>query len=109
MDHPLFSYIKHTETEYYTKILEEKGGKEEMSITKAQELYNKLHYKFPINITLFSFVIENIVKVNRSLRQPWPGTLLLAQEGCGADKITKLAILITNFATAEFEKVLRNY
>jgi hypothetical protein len=61
-----------------------------------------MNYRHPINITLFSFVVENIVKVNRSLRQPWPGTLLLAQEGCGADKITKLALLITNYAYAEF-------
>lgn len=49
------------------------------------------------------------MKINRSLRQPWPGTLLLAQEGCGADKISKLALLITGYDYKEFSLILRNF
>jgi hypothetical protein len=54
-------------------------------------------------------VLSNIVKTNRSLRQPWPGTIILASEGCGSDKITKLALLITKFATRNFNVTLRNF
>jgi hypothetical protein len=53
-------------------------------------------------MTMFDFVLDNIIKASRSLRQPWPGTILLADEGCGADKIAKLSLLLTEYSGREF-------
>jgi hypothetical protein len=92
---------------YYTKIVSsndpEKDRKKEIeTFYEVLEAYNSLNFKTPLSLTLFDFVLDNIIKTVRSLRQPWPGTILLADEGCGADKISKLSLMITEYNTREF-------
>jgi len=72
--------------------------------------YNQFNFRTPIEITLFDFMVGNIIKASRSLRQPWAGTILVANEGCGAEKVAKIAVMMTKFASREFgASSLRNY
>ena len=50
-----------------------------------------------MHVSLFTYVLENVIKVNRSIQTTLPGTIILAQEGCAADKIAKLAQLVGKF------------
>jgi hypothetical protein len=104
---PLFSYIKKDMVNSYTRVVSsfdaEKDRKKEVeTFYEFLESYNSLNFKTPISLTLFDFVLDNIIKNTRSLRQPWPGTILLADEGCGADKISKLSLMITEYTGREF-------
>ena len=54
--------------------------------------YNKNHYKNPIDIVIFNTIIEKTVKINRSLYLQNSISILISEEGSGANWIVKLAI-----------------
>ena len=83
MHAPFYSYMKKDFNDYYTKCTDN-YVKEIMTIEELLDEYNQVNFKTPIEVALFSFMTDNIIKTNRSLRQPWPGTILIANEGCGA-------------------------
>jgi hypothetical protein len=100
MNRPYYSYIKCDYTEMYTKI--ENTEDEMATIFEFREIYNQQNYRNPMKVTLFSFVLENVVIVSRSLKQPLPGNIMLANEGCGALQIALLALLINKLTPKEF-------
>lgn len=61
------------------------------TLEETRDIYNQINYRNPMHVSLFTYVLENIIKVNRSIQTTLPGTIILAQEGCAADKIAKLA------------------
>jgi hypothetical protein len=47
--------------------------------------YNKNHYKNPIDIVIFNTIIEKTVKINRSLYLQNSISILISEEGSGAN------------------------
>ena len=96
-------------SDYYTKCSEENKF-EITTLEEVLEEYNQFNFRAPIEITLFEFMISNVMKASRSLKQPWMGTILVSMEGCGAEKIAKIAVMITKYTCKEFgASSLRNY
>jgi hypothetical protein len=103
IDRPAYSYIKMDYTEMYTKMDSEK---EEMdTIFEFREIYNQQNYRNPMKVTLFSFVLDNVIIVSRSLKQPLAGNIMLANDGCGALQIALLALLINKLTPKEFSSL----
>ena len=48
-----------------------------------------------MKLTIFTYFLDNVIKCNRALNSTLKGTILLAQDGYGAEKIAKLALLVS--------------
>ena len=54
--------------------------------------YNKAFPQNPINVVIFSSIIEKTLKISRALQTPYAHTILVADQGSGAFELCKLAI-----------------
>jgi len=73
----------------------------------ALEQYNLSSTK-PMNIVMFSFAIEHLLRIARILKQPGGNALLVGVGGSGRQSLTKLASTVTDFAVKEIE-ITRTY
>jgi hypothetical protein len=64
---PFYSYLKLDMTEFYNRMVGD-CRKEFQTLKDTLDLYNQINYRTPIHVTLFNFILENIVKTNRSLK-----------------------------------------
>jgi len=65
--------------------------------------YNELHYKQPLEIVIFSFILDNTIKINRSVMSPYASTIIISEEGSGANPMTKLATYLAHFICHELD------
>lgn len=74
---------------------------------EALNQYNMMADK-PMDLVLFSFAVEHLLRVSRVLKQPGGHALLVGVGGSGRQSITKLATKITDFEIFQIE-IKKNY
>jgi hypothetical protein len=62
-----------------------------------------------MQITIFTYFLDNVIKTNRALNSTLKGTILLAQDGYGAEKIARLALIVSKYGVKDFSNVLNNF
>jgi len=71
MDSPLYSYMKKDNLKTYNKVVEkwspDSWTTEFETLKDVKELYNQINYRNPLTVSLFNYVLENVIKVNRSI------------------------------------------
>jgi hypothetical protein len=67
-DRPLYSYIKKDQVNIYCRVEDRK--REQDTFHEAVSNYNSLNFKHPMSITLFDFMLDNVIRCTRALRQP---------------------------------------
>eukprot|EP01022_Parablepharisma_sp_SALTPOND_P023040 TRINITY_DN476_c0_g1_i1.p1 TRINITY_DN476_c0_g1~~TRINITY_DN476_c0_g1_i1.p1 ORF type:complete len:4333 (+),score=667.47 TRINITY_DN476_c0_g1_i1:7842-20840(+) len=77
-------------------------GKVQTACDDALEQYNLSSSK-PMNIVMFSFATEHLLRISRILKQPGGNALLVGVGGSGRQSLTKLAATITDFVVKEIE------
>ncbi len=78
------------------------AAKVQSACDDALEQYNISSPK-PMNIVMFSFAIEHLLRISRILKQPGGNALLVGVGGSGRQSLTKLASTITDFTVKEIE------
>jgi len=78
----MYAYCKKDSSGHYTKIMNawtpSSHTKEYETISQACEEYNQANYRKPMQITLFTYFLENVIKTNRAVNSTLKGTILLA-------------------------------
>lgn len=59
--------------------------------------YNEIHKKQRINVVLFDFLVEFLLKVLRVIKQPFSHAILIGMEGSGKQAICQLATTLAGF------------
>lgn len=59
--------------------------------------YNELNKKKKINIALFEFLVEFLIKVYRIIKLPFSHGIIIGVEGSGKSSLCQLASFIANF------------
>ena len=54
--------------------------------------YNKANPQEQISVIIFNSIIEKTLKINRSIQIPFANTILIADQGSGANELCKMAI-----------------
>ena len=67
--------------------------------------YNHSSKGQPASISLFDFMIENIVKVTRAIRLPYSNVILVGAPGLGKMAISRLSIFVCKFERTELSIV----
>ena len=80
-------------------------AKVQVSCDEALSQYNN---NATMDIVLFSFAIEHLMRISRILKQPGGNGLLVGVGGSGRQSLTKLASTITDFSIKEIE-ITKNY
>jgi len=88
---------------------EELDDKNKLMIAAEEALnqYNMMADK-PMDLVLFSFAVEHMLRVSRVLKQPGGHALLVGVGGSGRQSITKLSSKITDFEIYQIE-IKKNY
>ena len=85
-----FFYGQPESETHYNEIVDEKKLTILMNETMVD--YNKANPQEQISVIIFNSIIEKTLKINRSIQIPFANTILIADQGSGANELCKMAI-----------------
>ena len=69
-----------------------------LNLRKYLSEYNEINKRQKINIVLFEFLVEFLIKVHRLIKQPFSHGILIGIEGSGKHQISMMACFLANYS-----------